>query len=154
MKFMADIDFYKRVRLHSPHAYAMLRKAAMKTASSSYRYLHVLVKIAEEYGITVDRWGAVKHWTSCRGASSVPLAVVVECCRILGENVLGHVPVQFAPLLRLHGVMSYRRLVALRGVQPALSLDEISVRCIKTRATDALPHPCSSDVGCLSRSKP
>lgn len=130
MKLMADRDFYARLRVHSTGIHAVLRRAAMKAASSSYRYLHVLVKIARKYGITVDRAGGIKRWTSGH-TSSAPLPVIVECCKILRENVLDHVPAQLAPLLWLHGAIGYRTLVTLRGVKPVLSLDEMAAACVK-----------------------
>ena len=123
MGLIGDRDFYKRIRLRSPSGKLVLRKAAMKVAGNSYRYLHILVWLAREQGMEISRWGGIKHWTSGRD-DSIPLAVLVECCRILGEDVLDHVPVEFGALLWLHGVVSYRRFVAVRGVDPILHLDE------------------------------
>ncbi len=124
MELIGDADFYRRIRIGSPSARLFLRKAAMKIAGNSYRYLHVLVSIAGEQGIEISRWGGAKHWTSCRGCS-VPLAVLVECCKILGEDVFDHIPVEFGALLWLHRMISYRRCVALRRIEPLLPLDNI-----------------------------
>jgi hypothetical protein len=124
MELIGDGDFYRRIKLRSPSAQLFLRKAAMKIAGNSYRYLHVLVTLAREQGIEISRWGGVKHWTSDRGCS-IPLAILVECCRILGEDVFDYVPVEFGVLLWLHQMMSYRRLVAQRHIEPLLPLDDM-----------------------------
>lgn len=125
MRLIANGDFYKRIRLRSPEAHLILREAAMKTAGNSYRYLHVLAAVARENGIKVERWGGVKHWTCDRQGSTIPLAVLVECCRILGKNVLEYVPVEFGTLLWLRGVIDYSALVSLRRVKPLLKLEEL-----------------------------
>lgn len=130
MRLLAHREFYKRLRLCSPDARLLLGRAAREGASSSYRYLHVLVGLARSWGITVHRWGGAKHWTNRRG-SSVPLPVVVECCRIVGENALAHVPTYLAPVLWLRGVIDYKTLVTLRGMSPVLALDAM----VKTRDT-------------------
>lgn len=124
MELIGDEDFCKRIRLRSPSAQLFLREAAMKIAGNSYRYLHVLVSLAREQGIEISRWGGVKHWTSGRG-SSIPLAILVECCRILGVDVFNYVPVEFAVLLWLRRIISYKRFVALRGIEPLLPLDNM-----------------------------
>ena len=124
MEFIGDANFYRRIKLRSPSNQLFLRKAAMKIAGNSYRYLHVLVSLAHEQGIEITRWSGVKHWTSDRGCS-IPLIILVECCRILQADVFDYIPVEFGVLLWLHRIISYRRLVALRGIEPLLHLDDM-----------------------------
>jgi hypothetical protein len=124
MDLIGDPDFYRRIKLNSLSSRVFLRKAAMKIAGSSYRYLHILVSIAREQGIEITRWGGTKHWTSYRGCS-IPLPVLVECCRRLGEDVFEHIPIEFGALLWLNRMISYRRLLVLRGIEPLLPLDNI-----------------------------
>jgi hypothetical protein len=136
MKLMADEEFYRRVRLRSEPANLILRKAAMEIAGSSYRYLHVLVELARKHGIEVRRWGAVKHWTNGIRSSAIPLAMLVECCKILGEDVLVFVPVEFAALLWLKGVIDYETLISLRRVKPVLGLNEL----FGAKEVSPIPH--------------
>jgi hypothetical protein len=117
MRFVMDERFFKRVRLHSPEAHSILREAAMKTAGSSYRCLHVLAELAHKYG--------VKHWTNTRGDYSAPFPVLAECCEVLGKDIVQCVPVELAPLLWLQGRISYKRFVALRRIEPLLHLDSM-----------------------------
>lgn len=124
MKLLSDPDLYRRLVVRSVQAHLILRKAAMKIAGNTYRYLHVLVNLAAAHGIDVRSWSGAKHWTS--GKSAVPLPVLVECCNILGERVLNHVPPDFAALLWLHRVVSYDDLIALRAVTPVLKLNEMA----------------------------
>jgi len=102
----------------------------MKTSGHRRRYLHILVDIASFHGIGVDLWG-VKHWTKARRIGSVPLPVIVECCRILGENLLDYVSAQLAPLLWLHEAIDYGSLVALRGIEPVLDLERMATALFK-----------------------
>lgn len=128
MELIGDENFYRRIRLSSPSARLFLRNAAIEIAGSSYRYLHVLVSIAREQGVEITRWGGTKHWTSRRGCS-IPLAILAECCRILGADVFDYIPVEFGVALWLHQVISYKRLVDLRGVEPLLPLEDmVSIR--------------------------
>jgi hypothetical protein len=124
MELMADREFYRRIRICSRQAQLFLRNAAMKIGRSDYRYLDVLVSIAHSQGIQISRWSGVKHWTSDFGCS-IPLTVIVECCRLLGEPVIDHVPVEFAALLWLHGVIDYPCLISLRRTEPLLRLNEL-----------------------------
>jgi signal recognition particle subunit SEC65 len=124
MELLSDADFYRRVIFRSPRAHLILRKAAIKAAGNSYRYLHVLVKLADVHGIHVRRWSGAKHWTT--GKSAVPLPVLVDCCNILEEDVLNHVPTDFAALLWLHRVLSFERLLSLRTANPLLNLKELA----------------------------
>lgn len=125
MELIGDVAFYKRIRVRAPEAHLILRKAAIKIAGNSYRYLHVLVDLAHVHGIEVRRWSGVKHWTS--GKRSIPLVVLVECCRILGKNVLDYMAEDFAPLLWLRRVIDYETLISLRGIKPLLELKEMNV---------------------------
>jgi hypothetical protein len=156
MELIGDRDFYKRIRLPSLLTQLFLRKAAMKIVASSYRYLHVLVSLAREQGIEISRWGGVKHWTSDRW-SSIPLAVLVECCRILGKDVLDYVPIEFAGLLWLNGVISYPRLIRLRGVTALLEMEELmrlksnqNEKYLRARLTDfSNSRSYSAGIPCL-----
>jgi hypothetical protein len=121
---MADQEFWKRIRLRSRQTQLFLREAAVKIAGNEYRYLHVLVSIAHGQGIEITKWSGVKHWTSDRDCS-FPLVVLVECCRLLGKDVLDYIPKEFAVLLWLHDVIDYPRLVSLRQIQPVLRLNEL-----------------------------
>lgn len=136
MEFIGDRDFYKRIRVRSPLTQLFLRKAAMEISGNSYRYLHVLVSLAREQGIEISRWGGAKHWTRGRGGSSIPLAVLVECCRTLRKDVLDYVPIEFGALLWLNGVISYPTLIRLRGVTPLLKIEGL----VKLRASQNEEH--------------
>jgi len=131
LQLLADTDFYKRVRIRSPRIPPLLRKASMKTSGHRRRYLHILVDIASLHGIGVGLWGA-KHWTKTHRVGSVPLPVIVECCRILGENLLEYVSAQLAPLLWLHEAIDYGSLVALRGMEPVLDLERMATALFKS----------------------
>jgi len=121
---LGDPDFYRRVIMRSKAAHLLLRDAAIKRAGSSYRYLHVLVKLAASHGIEIRRWSGAKHWSS--GKSAIPLPVLVDCCNILGEDILNHIPSDLSVLLWLHRVLGYQRLISLRNVTPILKLDEMA----------------------------
>ena len=133
MEFISDPDFYTRIRLRSSSSRLFLRKAAIEIAGNSYRYLHVLVSIAREQGMEISRWGGVKHWTNTNGCS-IPLNMLVQCCNIVQEDVFDAIPPEFGGLLWLQGIISYRRLVTLRGVEPLLHLDNLASTIKNARA--------------------
>jgi len=120
---LRDPDFYRRVIVRSKTAHLTLRNAAIKLAGNSYRYLHVLVKLAASHGIEIRRWSDAKHWTS--GKSAIPLPVLVDCCNILGEDIFNHIPTDLSVLLWLHRALGYHRLISLRNVMQILKLNEM-----------------------------
>lgn len=125
MALLREEAFYRRIRLWSKALPELLRKGAIAMSGSRYRYLHIIEQLAEKYGIVVERWGGVKHWTRCDEHTSIPLPIVAECCRILREDLFNYIPQEFAPVLWTQAVINYNELVKLRETTPLINLSEM-----------------------------